>query len=117
MRNQRGLTMSGFMTWAVIFIVASLIAFKIGPAYFEEVTIKKMLKAMATDPTLASGNRLAIERAFQLRTAVDDIKSIGPKDIEIAKDGANIVLSAKYTVRVPLVLNISACMDFSPSSQ
>jgi len=117
MRNQRGLTMSGFMTWAVIFIVVILLAFKIGPAYWEEVAIKKMLKAMAADPGLASGNRPAIERAFQLRTAVDDIKAIGPKDIEIVKEGSDIVLSATYTARVPLFLNISACMDFNPSSR
>ena len=94
MRNQRGLTMSGFMTWAVIFIVVLLIAFKIGPAYWEEVTIKKMLKAMAADPGLSSGNRAAIERAFMLRTAVDAVTSIGPKDIEVSKQGSTIVLSA-----------------------
>lgn len=117
MRKQRGLTMSGFMTWAVIFVIVALLGFKIGPAYWEEVAIKKILKAMAADPGLASGNRQAVERAFQLRTAVDDVKSIGPKDIEITKEGSGIILSATYTARVPLVHNISACMDFSPSSQ
>jgi len=117
MRNQRGLTMSGFMTWAMIFIVVLLLAFKIGPTYWEEVAIKKMLKAMATDPGLTSGNRPAIERAFMLRNAVDGVTSIGPKDIEITKQGSSLVLSATYTARVPIVYNISACMDFSPSSQ
>lgn len=117
MRNQRGLTMSGFITWAVIFIAVVLMGFKIGPSYWEEVTIKKMLKAMAADPGLTSGNRAAIERAFMLRNAVDGVTSIGPKDIEVIKQGSGIILSATYTARVPLVHNISACMDFSPSSQ
>jgi hypothetical protein len=117
MRNQRGLTMSGFMTWAVIFIVVILIAFKLGPAYWEEVTIKKIFKAMAADPGLSSGNRRAVEGAFQLRNAVENVSSISPKDIEISKDGTNIVFSATYTARVPLFHNVSACMDFSPSSR
>ena len=117
MRKQKGLTISGFLTWAAIFTFVALLGFKIGPAYWEEVAIKKMLKAMAADPGLASGNRQAVDRAFQLRTAVENITAIGPKDVEITKQGSGIVLSATYTARVPLVYNISACMDFSPSSQ
>ena len=117
MRKQKGLTLSGFMTFAVIFIIVALLGFKIGPAYWEEVTIKKMFKSMAADPSLASGNKGSVERAFQLRSAVDDITSIGPKDIEVTKSGSGIVLSATYTARAPLFHNISACMDFSPSSR
>lgn len=117
MRSQKGLTMSGFLTAAVILIILALLGFKIGPAYWEDVTIKKTLKAMAEDPALSTGNRIAIERAFSLRTAVENVTAISAKDIEVTKDGANIVLSASYTARVPLFYNISACMDFNPSSK
>ena len=116
MLKQKGLTLSGFMTWAVIFAFAALLAFKLGPAYTEDLTIQKHFKAIAKDSSNASGSRPAIETAYSRRTEIDRITVISPKDIIITKEGNGISLSASYTVRVPLVYNISACMDFNPSS-
>jgi hypothetical protein len=41
---------------------------------------------------------------------------ISGKDIQITKEGDGVVLSAEYSVCVPLVLNIRVCMDYAPSS-
>jgi hypothetical protein len=117
MLKQRGLTLSGFMTWAIILAFALLLAFKLGPAYMEDLTIQKHFKTIASDSNLASGNRRDIENAWEARAQVDRIGVIGPKDIVVDKTGGGISLSASYTVRIPLVYNISACMDFNPTSQ
>src|SRR5258706_13100647 len=116
MLKQKGLTLSGFMTWAVIFAFAALLAFKLGPAYTEDLTIQKHLKAIANDSSFSSGARGPIETAYSRRTEIDRITVISPKDIIITKEGNGLSLSASYTVRVPLVYNIAACMDFNPSS-
>ena len=105
------------MTWAIIFAFGSLLAFKLGPAYTEDLTIQKHFKALANDSSLASGSRPQVEYAYSRRAEIDRIQVISPKDIIIAKDGSGLALSASYTVRVPLVYNISACMDFNPSSR
>jgi hypothetical protein len=119
MLKQKGLTLSGFITWAIVFAFAALLAFKLGPAYTEDLTIQKHFKTIANDATYASGNRREIENAFSNRSQIDRIEVISPKDILISKekDGGGISLSASYTVRVPLIYNISACMDFNPSSK
>lgn len=117
MRKQQGLTLSGFMTWAVIFAFASLLAFKLGPAYTEDLTIQKHFKTIANDSANASGNRAQVENAYRNRAQIDRIDVINPKDIVITKEGNGISLSASYTVRIPLVYNISACMDFNPTSR
>jgi hypothetical protein len=117
MSKQQGLTMSGFLTWAIIFAFGSLLAFKLGPAYVEDLTIQKHFKAVANDSANASGVRSQIENAYSRRAEVDRIAVLNPKDIVISKDGGSLSLSASYTVRIPLVHNISACMDFNPSSQ
>ncbi len=116
MLKQKGLTLSGFMTWAVIFAFASLLAFKLGPAYTEDMTIQKHFKAVANDSTLSSGARAPIEYAYSKRAEIDRIQVLSPKDIVISKEGGGISLSASYTVRIPLVYNISACLDFNPTS-
>jgi len=117
MLKQKGLTLSGFMTWAIIFAFASLLGFKLGPAYLEEYTIKRHFSGIARDPSFASGNRSEIERAFGNKTLVEKVESISPKDIVINKVGNGIQLSAQYTTCVPLVFNISACMEFNPSTE
>ncbi len=117
MLKQRGLTLSGFLTWAVIFAIAALLAFKLGPAYFDNTTMEKHFKAIANDSSLSSGTRGPIEQAYNRRIEIDRIDAISAKDIVITKDGGSIVLSASYSKCVPLVYNISACMEFNPSSR
>ena len=117
MLKQKGLTLSGFMTWAIIFAFAGLIAFKLGPVYLEEFTIKKHLTGIAKDPAYASGNRSEIERAYGNKAMIEKTDSVSYKDIVITKTGNGISLSVQYSTCVPMVYNIRACMDFSPSTE
>jgi hypothetical protein len=34
----------------------------------------------------------------------------------VDKSGSDLVISAEYSVRVPLFSNLSACMEFRPTS-
>jgi hypothetical protein len=114
--TQKGITMSGFMLWTVLAIAVLLIGFKVGPAYFESFNIQKQLKAMASDPSVRSGDRRSVETAFVRRSSMENIQSIGASDIQVTKEGNGVVLSAEYSVKVPLFGNASACLDFNPSS-
>src|SRR3954470_2772793 len=117
MRRQEGVTLSGFIIVAVILIFALLAVFKIGPPYFEYLSIQKQLKAVAADPGVRTGDRRAVDAAFVSRATIENITSITHQDIQISKEGGDIVLSAEYSVKVPLFANLSACMDFNPSSK
>lgn len=114
MRGQYGITMTGFLVTAVILILVALLGFKIGPAYMEYYTIKKQIKLVADEVTVV--DRRTIENAYDRRAAIENITAISPKDLEISKDGDKIVISVDYSVKVPLFGNLSACMDFSASS-
>ena len=116
MRRQKGITLSGFLLWAVVFVIAALLAFKIGPPYVEYLSIQAQLKAVANDPEGRSGVRRVVEDLFDRRTAIESISAVKAKDILIARDGDRVVLSFEYTVCVPIVLNIRACMDYNPTS-
>ena len=116
MHRQRGVSLSGFVLWSIALILVGLVALKIGPAYFEYATINKQLKATVNDPGTRGGARKDVENAFMNRQMVSDIKSVSYKDLVITKEGDNYSLSADYTVCVPTVSNLRACMDFSASS-
>lgn len=117
MRSQRGVTLSGFLLWSIVLIVVLLLGFKLGPAYVEYFAIERQLRAIAADPELRGGTRQAIESAFVRRAVIENIRAIGPQDLRISREGGELVLSAEYSVRVPLVGNVAACMDFHPSSR
>jgi hypothetical protein len=116
MRKQRGITLTGFLMWAVLLIVCALIGFKLLPPYIEFLSIKTQFKAIANDPEGRQGQRRVIEDLFSRRAAIENINVISGKDIQITKEGDGVVLSAEYSVCVPLVLNIRVCMDYAPSS-
>lgn len=115
--KQAGVSMSGFLFWCVIFAAGALLGFKLGPPYMEDKTIQKHFRAIANDSAFATGNRSEIETAFRKRADIDHIEVITPKDIVLTKEASGISLSASYTTRIPLIYNISACMDFNPSSK
>jgi len=117
MKRQTGVTVSGFILWAIVGIFALLLGFKIGPPYLENFAIEKQFKVVASDPDLRAGMRREVEAAYSRRAVIENLRSVSPSDLKIAKEGDRIVISAEYSVRVPLVGNLSACMDFYPSSR
>lgn len=117
MHKQKGVSLLGFIIGAVIVLFVLLLGFKIGPAYMEYVSIKNQFKALANDPGLSAGSKRDVEGAFVTRATMENIRSIGPADLIVTREGDRLIISAEYSVRVPLFGNISACMDFNPSSE
>lgn len=116
MHKQHGITLTGFLVFAALAVAALLLGFKIGPAYTEYMTIEKTFRALAAEPSMRTASRGEFNSAWSARAGIDGIKAIGYDDIQIDKDGSGIVLSAEYSVRVPLFYNISALMEFKPRS-
>lgn len=116
MVKTRGLSMIGFLFVIVIggFLVVML--FKLVPAYVEYFSIKNALSAMARDSELQNATPQTIRSAFARRAQIDDFKAVEPSDIEIEKDGGNLVLSTSYSKRVPLIGHFNACLDFAIST-
>jgi hypothetical protein len=116
MRKQKGITLSGFLLWAIVLVFAGLMGLKVGPAYFEYMSIQKQLKAIISDPGRPINSLRDAQVAFSSRASVENITSLGVNDLELTKDGARVTLSASYTTCVPLIANMRACMDFYPST-
>ena len=108
--------MSGFMQWSVVLIVVLLLAFKIAPPYFEFMSLNKQLKATANDPSVRGGTKKDAVNAFMNRQIASDFKSITYQDLVYNKEGDDVILTMDYTVCVPIVSNLRACMDFAASS-
>jgi len=111
MRRQRGIGLVQLIvTLAIVGFVGVMVA-KCMPSYLEFFSVKKMFAAMEqTGET--KGTVREIRQAYERRNNIEDVKSVKPEDIEITKEGGETVLTASWSARVPLVYNISACLDF-----
>jgi hypothetical protein len=105
------------LTLLVGIVFLAIVGMKVVPAYIEFFTIKKAVAAITQGGQLRNATVADVRKAFELRQNIDDFSSVGPKDLEITKDGNEIVVSFAYEKRIPLFSNISLLIDFAGSSQ
>jgi hypothetical protein len=109
--KQQGVSLQNAIVWMAVLGFLAVMAAKLLPAYAEYFTVKKMLNAMYEQGDL-KGSVRDIRNAFDKRNAIEDVKNVKPDDLEITKEGGEAVVSVSWSVRVPLVSNVSACLDF-----
>jgi Tfp pilus assembly protein PilE len=110
--KQRGVSLTGLIITLAVLGFLAVMAAKLMPAYIEYFAVKKMLASMEQQGDL-KGTVRDIRKGFETRNAIEDVKSVKGEDLEITKEGGETVVSANWSVKVPLVSNISACVDFS----
>jgi hypothetical protein len=108
--------LSGLLVICVLLVAVVLLGFKLFPAYAEYLTVKKAVTEIVRNPESRSSAK-EIQAAFDRRAAIDNIKVVGGKDLEISKEGDRVTVSATWSVKVPLFYNVSACMDFEAVGQ
>jgi len=117
MTRQRGMSGIAIFVLLVLVVFIAIIGMKVTPAYIEYFTIKKAVAAITQSGELQSGSVAEVRRAFENRANIDDITSVQPQDLEITKDGSEIVVSFAYEKRIPLFYNVSLLIDFAGSSK
>lgn len=114
MKSQRGVTLMGMLIVSIVIVLVAIGGLKIAPAYIEYFKVKKAITVIAT--TNAGGTVADVRRSFDLRAAVDDIDVIAGRDLEVTKEGNELVVSFAYPKRIPLFGNINVVIDFAASS-
>ena len=115
MEKQRGVTISGFIFFAVLAIIVAVFALRVVPAYIEYWSVKKVLATMANEPNFKDMTVAEIRKSFARRAQIDDIGSVTADDLDIERDRDHVVVGVKYQRKVHMVAQISACMDFEAS--
>jgi len=116
MRNlQRGLTLGGLIVWLFILVVAALLGMKLVPAYMEYGTARNAIEAIARERNASTPAE--VRRAFESRAAIDDINTVKGSDLEITKQGGEMVIGFAYRKEVPLFANVGVYLDFAASSR
>jgi type II secretory pathway pseudopilin PulG len=111
-RSQRGFTLTGALSGMIVLALVGLLGAKLFPSYVEYYGVKKIIAAMEQNGEL-QGTVKQIRQAFDRRNAIEDVKSVTGDDLDITKEGGEAVVTATWSVKVPVVGNVNACVDFS----
>jgi len=116
MKFQRGLSLNGMVLIGVGLGLVALLAMKAVPPWIEYGNAVKAIKGTAGDSSLKEATVAQVRAAYGRRADMDDVKSIPPADIEITKEGGELVITFAYSKKVPLFGNASLVFDFEGSS-
>ena len=115
MGNQRGVSLTGLIVVLAVLGIGGVLASKLLPAYIEYFAVKKIFSSMEQAGDL-KGTVRDIRKSYETRNAIEDVKSVKGEDLEVTKEGGETVVSVAWSVKVPMVNNISACIDFMVTS-
>ena len=113
--KQRGVSFLVIFLIGVVLALGAVGAMKIAPAYTEFITIKKAIVAVAAGEG-RTGSVTEIRKAFDRRANIDNITAVTAGELEVSKEGGDIVIAFAYTKKVPLFKNVSLTIDFAASS-
>jgi len=112
-KKQQGLSLLGLIATLFIAVVVVLFALKIIPSFLEFRTAKTAIELIAPTAQTPAEAR----RSFENRAAIDDITTISPKDLEITREGSQLVIAFAYRKEVPLFGPVGLYIDYAASSK
>ncbi len=114
MRKQRGIALSGLLFWGIVIALVAVLGIKVAP---ECITYYKILKATQAVAANSNGKTVSeIRTAFGKYMDVEHVSTITPADLDISKEGNEIIVAFSYEKRIPLFYNVSLLIDFQGSS-
>ena len=120
MVRQRGVSLVNLIVTLAVVGFLGVMGAKLVPAYIEYIAIKKIFATMDAAGDL-KGTVREIRRSYEKRHDIEGVTAVQPDDLEITKEGGETVMSVSWSKKVPLVSNVSACLDFfattAPSAQ
>ena len=111
--KQCGVSIMGLLTVLVILVVVALFGMRVIPSFLEFRTAKTAIELVSRSAQSPADAR----RAFENRAAIDNIQTIRPQDLEISREGQQMVISFAYRKEVPLFGPVGLYIDYAADSK
>jgi hypothetical protein len=111
-QKQRGVTFLGLVVVAGILVFGGIVGMQVFPRYIEFLAVQKAAKKAASGVSVAE-----VRGLFDKAAQVDNIQSIVGKDLEVGKQGENVVVSFAYQREIHLGGPAYLLMKYQGSSR
>ena len=115
-RKQEGVSLGALLLVLFVLVIVGIFALKLIGPYMEYFKIKAAVEAIGSDRT-RTASVAEVRKAFDARATIDDITSIKGADLEITKEGQEVVVTFGYRKEVPLFHNLGLYVDFAGDSK
>jgi hypothetical protein len=116
MKHQRGIALSGLIGWGFIIFFVAVLGMKVVPDVLDYYKIKKNVASTA----LRAGGKTVpeIRADFDKLAVVDQIDDvIKGDDLDIFKEGNDVVVAFAYEKRIHLFSFVNLLLDFQGESR
>lgn len=113
-RQQRGVSLMGMLMGCVVLVLGAVLGMKLAPSYIEYSSVKKAVAGISAE--LRGSTVADVRKAFDKRAQVDSIEVIKGSDLDVSKDGTDLVISFAYPKKIPLFGNVSILIEFAGSN-
>lgn len=90
-KQQRGMTFMGLLVVGILLALAGVVIAQVVPTYIEYLAVQKAVDKATAGETVAE-----VRSIFDKAATIDDIHSITAKDLEVGKEGNQVVVSYAY---------------------
>ena len=112
-KQQRGLSIIGLIFIGLIVVGLMALGFRLVPAVIEYIAIERAVQKIKNDGSTVRD----IQAAFDRHATIDDITSIKSTDLDITKEGDQVVISYAYQKKIPIIDNVSLVIDFAGTTR
>jgi hypothetical protein len=114
-QRQRGATFLGMVTILLILGAGLYAGLRLVPVYLEYTKVARALEQVRDEHAAIDSNPQLIRNSLERRWDVEDILSIGWKEILIKKTNEGYEVRAQYNVERPFVANVFLLAKFDKS--
>jgi len=113
--SQRGITLIGLLSWAIVVGFAGYLAVRIVPTVTEFYTIQSVVNRLAA----GSGATVAdIRKGYERQKDIDaTISSVNASDLDITKENDKVVIRFAYEKEITLFGPVSLLIKYAGRSQ
>jgi len=111
-QRQRGATFLGMVTILVILGAALYAGIRLVPVFLEYTKVARALEQVRDEYGTVDANPELIRRSLERRWDVEDIGSIGWKEVEIKRTTEGFDMRAAYDVEQPFIANVYLLAKF-----
>ena len=111
-QRERGATLLGIVIILLILGTALYAGIRLVPVYLEYTKVARSLEQVRDEHAAIDTNQALIRRSLERRWDVEDINSIGWKEIDIAKTTEGYDMTASYDNEQPFMANVYLVVKF-----
>lgn len=110
--KQRGLSFFGLIVVGALIVFGAVLGAKAVPTVIEYQAILKAAHKAKTGSTVAE-----VRSIFDKASAIDDITSVKPTDLQITKKGEKVVVSFAYNKELEIIAPVYLLIKYSGSTE